>query len=940
MKCGQFLIFAMGLVVVPLAMQAKVCPPGNVLNVNENFEEECIACGENCTTCFMMEKKKPKCFFCKEGYYLDKSTPQGSCKPCVQGCSRCIGGSLAQCSDTLPGYFFNSETKLLDKCDESCTRCHSKNECSMCAEGYFSRREEKVEKKEKDKDSSDEKDEMLNEIDKMEEKFQKLKDVEKKFMDFGNDFLDFRFREKDVKCINCNIDNCVYCSEKQDQVKQNKFITCSLCKPKFGLVDGRCQNCPKHCRYCKEQTLECVSCEKGYQWDSQKNTCDLISIENCSVMKNDKCAVCDNFFYLDKESGECKPCGKEIKNCSHCHSLGSSVKCQFCERGYYLPNNGSINNFLIALKTLGEGKMEDTPEMEPPNKCKKCSANCNHCDEERCYICKKGYYFSAKSGRCLQCKIENCDQCLSQKRCGICSPGFYSNNKVKKCTPCPKDCLKCSSTGHCQSCPIDHFILLEEKISHSKSPNILSSILGMFLGSVAAKLPPVEMTQVEIHTKCVDKCPEEINGQKVTVNLAERKCIVKSKDDESPLPPVSLPFLSESDSIYHNIMQLKFHYEEQIGHIKKVGLAKKPEDASQVSSECFNNGLIRKVFRGNLTSYFICRCLPGFLGDNCQISRELHNETQKKLIELLDKVKKRLPSMSKNNYKEVLSSLILFNKFKIDAPVVTKILEVLGFLLDRNRGLDNKKKLYVLYDSLILSVFDMLEDLHKAKPRDILGNSDIQKQQIELQSKIEQLVLLIETSLEDMDYTKSFLAKQKDEYIGLDTFSFIISEYPLNTTNFQLSNPNIDTSFNTEEGTEIELLTKGDHPNSKYNIQMIIFSVTLFNFEFKKYQLLTNPLYFKFLDSSNPHVPVNNKDALIKGVKINFPLLFLPGYENLEKHLFCKTFKTGHYDSSNMNGTVLKFDEDTGIVTCEFTGISSFSNTYFGVFILKRDSLD
>ena len=234
----------------------------------------------------------------------------------------------------------------------------------------------------------------------------------------------------------------------------------------------------------------------------------------------------------------------------------------------------------------------------------------------------------------------------------------------------------------------------------------------------------------------------------------------------------------------------------------------------------------------------------------------------------------------------------------------------------------------------------MLEDLRKAKPRDQLGNSDIQKQELELQKKIEQLVILIETSLEDMDYSKSFLAKQKDEYIGLDTFSFIISEYPLNTTNFQLSNPNIDTSFNTEEGTEIDLLTKGDHPNSKYNVQLIIFSVTLFNFEFNKYQLLTNPLYFKFLDSSNPHLAVNNADALIKGVKINFPLLFLPGYENLEKHLFCKTFKTGNYDNSTMNGTVLKFDEDTGIVTCEYSGISSFSNMYFGVFILKRDSLD
>lgn len=921
------------------ATQAKVCPGGSVMNVNKKFEEECIPCGENCSTCFLMENKRPKCFFCKEGYYIDRESPNGQCKPCLQGCSRCIGGSLSECSDTLPGYFFSDESNTLEKCDTSCTRCHSKNKCSMCAEGYFAKREEKVEKKDED-ETKPKDDGPLSELEKMTESLGRLKDEENRLMNFGDDFLDFKFREHDVVCVDCKIDNCVYCSEKQDQVKQNKFITCSLCKPKFGLVDGRCQTCPENCRYCKEQTLECVSCEKGFQWDSKTNTCDQIPVENCAAMKADKCGICDNFFYLDREENKCKPCGKQIKNCTHCHALGKEVKCQFCERGYYLPNNASINNFLISLKSLKDGVLLDAPVEEEPNTCKKCEKNCNHCDNQRCYICKKGFYFDNKTGKCAKCKIENCDQCVSSKRCGICSPGFFIKGKNKQCTPCPKNCLKCSGSGHCKSCPIDHFILLEEKISHSKSPNILSSILGMFLGAVAAKLPPVEMTQVEIHTKCVEKCPEEIDGQKVTVNLAERKCIVKSKDDQAPLPPVSLPFLSETDSIYHNIMQLKFHYEEQIGHIKKVGLAKKPENGVQVSSECFNNGLIRKVFRGNLSSYFICRCQAGFMGDNCQITRELHNETQKKLIELLDKVKKKLPSMSKHDYKETLGSLILFNKFKIDASVITKILEILGFLLDRNNGLDNKKKLYVLYDSLILSVFDMLEDLRKARPRDQLGNSDIQKQEIELQKKIEQLVVLIETSLEDMDYSKSFLAKQKEEYIGLDTFSFIISEYPLNSTNFQLSNPNIDTSFNTEESTEIDLLTKGDHPNSKYNIQLIVFSVTLFNFEFKKYQLLTNPLYFKFLDPSNSHLHVKNSDALIRGVKINFPLLFLPGYENLEKHLFCKSFKTGTYDNSTTNGTVVKFDEDTGVVTCEYTGISSFSNMYFGVFILKRDSLD
>ena len=120
----------LSLILLSFTLKAKVCPPGNVLNVNKTFEEECIACGDNCSTCFLMENKKPKCFFCKEGYYLDRGSPEGECKPCLKGCARCIGATLSKCSDTLPGFFYDPESNSLDQCDKSCTRCHSKDKCS------------------------------------------------------------------------------------------------------------------------------------------------------------------------------------------------------------------------------------------------------------------------------------------------------------------------------------------------------------------------------------------------------------------------------------------------------------------------------------------------------------------------------------------------------------------------------------------------------------------------------------------------------------------------------------------------------------------------------------------------------------------------------------------------------------------------------------------
>ena len=309
-------------------------------------------------------------------------------------------------------------------------------------------------------------------------------------------------------------------------------------------------------------------------------------------------------------------------------------------------------------------------------------------------------------------------------------------------------------------------------------------------------------------------------------------------------------------------------------------------------------------------------------------------------MKILDRINKDLPIMSKHDFKEVLKTLITINKFKIEEEVISKMIEVLGFLLDRNRGLDNKKKLYVLYDSLILSIFDSLEDLHKKTKKELMSNTDIQKKENICHEKIEQLVVLIETSLEDMDYSHSFLVNQNDEYIGLDTSSFIIFEYPLNQSEFRISNPNIDTSYDVEDPTNVEFIASDGHPNSKYNIQMIVFSSALFSFEFNNYQLLVNPLYIKILDPNNQHKQISNVDALLNGVKIEFPMLYLPGFENIKNHLMCKTFKTGQYENSQLNGKVVDFNEDMKTVTCEFEKIGSFSNTYFGVFILKRDDLE
>lgn len=236
-----------------------------------------------------------------------------------------------------------------------------------------------------------------------------------------------------------------------------------------------------------------------------------------------------------------------------------------------------------------------------------------------------------------------------------------------------------------------------------------------------------------------------------------------------------------------------------------------------------------------------------------------------------------------------------------------------------------------------------MEDLRKTSSQDRLGNVDLQRKRAKYQDLITRLVKMIETSFQHMDYSHSFLKAQKDEYVGLDTFSYVIAEFPLSRSEFQVSNPNIDTSFNLDDSTLISLSpsAKDGHLNSRYNIQIISYSMTLFNFHFPRYELLSNPIYLKFIDPHNPHVKVSNKAALVKSMEITFPLLYLPGYDQLEKHLYCRAFASDNYEDDGLAlGTVVKFDEDSQAVVCQFTGEKSLSDMYFSVFKLKRDSLE
>ena len=78
-------------------------------------------------------------------------------------------------------------------------------------------------------------------------------------------------------------------------------------------------------------------------------------------------------------------------------------------------------------------------------------------------------------------------------------------------------------------------------------------------------------------------------------------------------------------------MELKVKYDNQVAEFKAIQFLKVKTDFSKTngkSGECFYKGKLKKIITGQDNSYYICRCDKGYMGDNCQISEHLFNETQ------------------------------------------------------------------------------------------------------------------------------------------------------------------------------------------------------------------------------------------------------------------------------------------------------------------------
>ena len=372
--------------------QCFYCKDGFYLQAGKKGDYSCLPCVEGCRTCIGPDTSQ--CEQMMDFYYYDSGLEK--LKRCDESCSKCKDDThCLKCSDGFYPELEEAEAKAGVGEADATTPDNIKNgDIDKDSNTENSTTSLKAEKKEKDTGKDDPKDDSsksLGEImkesktedekevdetnmsDEEKEKLRKSREkqflssmerLEKKLFDLGLK-VGIVLGNRKFKCKNCDVENCEICNTQRDQLKKNTFVTCRICKKGFTLVDGKCRPCPLNCEFCKEQTSECVHCAEGFEFVTESNTCQAIPVKNCSVMEGDTCSICDNWFYLESSSNKCKPCKKEVENCSHCLEFQGQVRCQFCERGYFLKTEQISPAIIEELRRRKEKK--DKNEVGGPN---------------------------------------------------------------------------------------------------------------------------------------------------------------------------------------------------------------------------------------------------------------------------------------------------------------------------------------------------------------------------------------------------------------------------------------------------------------------------------------------------------------------------------------------------------------------------------------------
>ena len=215
----------------------------------------------------------------------------------------------------------------------------------------------------------------------------------------------------------------------------------------------------KNCEEINEEKGICSKCKEDYFLNTGDYRC--IKTKNCSESNFEICTKCEDGFYYDRKSNECK---MKDNNFLYCKETIDGTTCEACEDGYYFSEDGKCTTINYCS------------EVNNDNKCKKCISNyyltssnyyssctiTDNCfvgdsDNGLCLFCDENYYIDYKDGKCKSNKEDNeYKYCrMANGECIDCIYGYFIGED-SKCSS-SKNCSE-SNLGICQTCSENFYL--------------------------------------------------------------------------------------------------------------------------------------------------------------------------------------------------------------------------------------------------------------------------------------------------------------------------------------------------------------------------------------------------------------------------------------------------------------------------------------------------
>lgn len=356
--------------------------------------------------------------------------------------------------------------------------------------------------------------------------------------------------------------------------------------------------------------------------------------------------------------------------------------------------------------------------------------------------------------------------------------------------------------------------------------------------------------------------------------------------------------------------------------------------------QCSFKGKLFKSIHGNGSSYFACKCEEGFLGENCELSRELYDTMQRKLLMILRDLDSEIKIHWDLHSKHFLDSMSTIAEFKLSRKLIKKSLNVLKHALIEHKDHSYKKKLMKVFDLLLSQLLDLGADarsLGTGSSVKLVTDSTTEREMSKINRLTTAAIQLLEDAIEDKNPFNSVIEDHKRSSHSIHSKAFTLSEIKIaaynQTTGFGFPNPVSMPGSGHHRINHIYLFLtdQKDIPFSIFNLQVLAIASSFFEHELlaKNKVAVSNFLYLRYLDPKYGHREVTHKEVKMQSFDISFVLNFVPAFENVLDNVDCVAFNFA--TGSELYGQSISFDEDRMVLTCKFHAYFNLSKYYFAV---------